>query len=601
MTALLTDIVRYPVKGMPGIALPRTTLTPGSGLPLDRVCAIGNSTLPMHPDSNGWIESRAFLRLAQNEELARYRTELDDRTHTLRILSPAGEEIELRLQADGRPLSAELASANARLQNWFPAGPLGPVRLEQSGTALWDWPHAALSLINLDTVDELSRAAGVRVDPRRFRANLYVRGLGPWRELDLVGRRIRMGGSELAVVQATDRCGATAVDPRTGQRNLNIPALLAAQFGHLYCGVYAQVVRRGTIAPGDTLTDLGPLADPSSIPHAASDRPRHAVLTGRTTESPMVTTLHLTVPAGPAFGPGQHLRLHTTDAQGPLWRCYTVTGSEASEIRVSVKRVAGGRMSSLLHELTLGTRLLLSGPYGGEPARVSAGRPVLFAVAGIGITPVLPRLRQLADTVPQRQVTVLNVVRTPDETPLWNETIDLLAHMPHATHHLYVTTPGAPLPVGSRSGRPTADDIGKLTADGTAEVFVCGPDGFTRQTRAALLAAGVEEGAITDELFFSPRATAHLRRTPPAPGPFEVRFTGNDIRAKWTPDAGTLLDLAESAGLRPPTACRAGACGTCRRPVVGEVAYLIEPVVLPPSGQALLCCSVPTSDVEIHV
>jgi uncharacterized protein YcbX len=160
---------------------------------------------------------------------------------------PDGRRLRLGLDAGGRPPDDEPAAANQLIRAWFPDGPLGPVRFERPGAALWDWPDTPVSIINLDTLEAMAEAAGVPVDPRRFRANLYVSGLGAWRELDLPGHRGRLGGAELEITFPTERCRATRVRPGSGVRDLNVPALLASRFGHLYCGVYARVVRGGPI------------------------------------------------------------------------------------------------------------------------------------------------------------------------------------------------------------------------------------------------------------------------------------------------------------------------------------------------------------------
>ncbi|NEC89951.1 MOSC domain-containing protein [Streptomyces sp. SID12501] len=470
-----------------------------------------------------------------------------------------------------------------------------------------------MSVINLDTLQAMAEAAGVPVDPRRFRANLYVSGLGAWRELDLPGHRIRLGGAELEITFPTERCRATTVRPGSATRDLNVPALLASRFGHLYCGIYARVVRGGPITVGDRFVDGGPAATvrtpgpgpgPGSSRYAARlaepGRPRYAELIGRTEESPTVTTFAFRDPAGSRCRPGQHLRLHLTDENPPLWRCYTITGTGTAELRVSVKRVTDGRMSSRLHELPTGSRVLLSGPYGQELTTPDPHRPLLLAVAGIGITPVLPVLRSLLDTTPLRPVTVLNVVRTGAEVPLWDEVVELLAKLPDGTSRLYVTSPGERLPDDARAGRPTAADLRALSAEGTVEAYLCGPEGFVDSVRTALMAAGVPADSITDEHFYSPRPARLDERPPPAAGPFTVRYTVSGVSTTWTPDNGTLLDAAESAGLRLPSACRAGACGTCRQRVTGPVAHLSEPTVPPGTGQALLCCAVPAGDVDVH-
>lgn len=75
--ARLTEIARYPVKGFQGHALSTVTLTPGRGLPMDRVCGLLNGEVAATVE-DGWIPSLAFLRLMRNAELARYRVALVD-------------------------------------------------------------------------------------------------------------------------------------------------------------------------------------------------------------------------------------------------------------------------------------------------------------------------------------------------------------------------------------------------------------------------------------------------------------------------------------------------------------------------------------------
>ncbi|MET8977058.1 MOSC domain-containing protein [Streptomyces sp. NPDC004539] len=556
MGAVLRSLHRYPVKGMTGEELPEAVLAPGAGLPLDRAFALHLGAAPV---TSGWISSEELMRLRQSAELSLYRgvSEGDG----VRLTAPGGRELHVR-----------------------PGEPFGSARLVRPGAALWDWPDAALSIVNLDTVRALSEAAGVPLDPARFRANLYVSGLGAWRELALPGHRLRIGGAELEVTFPTERCRATSVRPGSGVRDLNVPALLATRFGHLYCGVYAKVVRGGRIASGDALHDLGPGDGTPDARLAAPGRPRYAELIRRTDESPTVTTFTFRDPA--ATRPGQHLRLHLTDEKGPLWRCYTLTGADSGELSVSVKRTPGGRMSATLHTLPTGSRVLLSGPYGEEPTRLGSTRPLLLAVAGIGITPVLSLLRALP---PERPVTVLNVVRDETETPLWDEVITLVGKLPHAEAHLIV-------------GRPDPEQLTALIPQATGEAYLCGPEGFVDLVRTTLLAAGVPPSAITDERFYTPREVplTETEQLPPSPGPFAVHYTETGTRITWTPDSGTLLDAAEAVGLRPASACRAGACGTCRHRVTGTVAHLGEPAVQLGPGEALLCCAVPVGDVEVH-
>ncbi len=53
------------------------------------------------------------------------------------------------------------------------------------------------------------------------------------------------------MTERTERCAATNVDPATGARDMDIPAVLARKWGHTDFGVYARSSMAGTIARGE--------------------------------------------------------------------------------------------------------------------------------------------------------------------------------------------------------------------------------------------------------------------------------------------------------------------------------------------------------------
>jgi hypothetical protein len=110
-----------------------------------------------------------------------------------------------------------------------------------------------VSIINLTSVAAVETAAGAPVNPLRFRGNVYVDGWPAWREFDLIGRELSLGGARVKVVKRIVRCAATEVDPDTGMRDLPIPQTLMQSFGHADCGIYAEVVAGGEVAVGDPI------------------------------------------------------------------------------------------------------------------------------------------------------------------------------------------------------------------------------------------------------------------------------------------------------------------------------------------------------------
>jgi uncharacterized protein YcbX len=92
--------------------------------------------------------------------------------------------------------------------------------------------------------------AGVHVDHRRFRANLYVDGLEPEEEIGWLGRSVVVGGAELEVVSRCERCVVITRDPET---TLASPELLRVlnQTHETCMGLYCRVTRPGRVVAGN--------------------------------------------------------------------------------------------------------------------------------------------------------------------------------------------------------------------------------------------------------------------------------------------------------------------------------------------------------------
>jgi uncharacterized protein YcbX len=254
MSANVQAIYRYPVKGLSPQLLAHAQLSAGAAIPADRLYAVANGPLDFDPAAPSYLPKIRFLMLMRNERLAELRTEFDERSHTL-IISHEGREAargDLRMP-EGRAAIEKFFTA-------FCANELrGPPKvLHAPGHSFSDVARKVVSIINLASVAAIEEAAGAPVHPLRFRGNVYVSGWPPWREFDLVGRTIAIGpAARLKVIKRIVRCAATEVDPETGFRDLAIPQTLMQAFGHGDCGIYAEVIAAGEIAPGDAVTAGG--------------------------------------------------------------------------------------------------------------------------------------------------------------------------------------------------------------------------------------------------------------------------------------------------------------------------------------------------------
>ena len=248
--ARIDAIYRYPVKGLSPQPLPRTRLAPGATLPADRLYAIENGPSGFDPASPAYFPKIMFLMLMRNERLAALRTDYDEANHTL-IIHLEGREAA---RGDLRTKEGRLA-IEAFFRRYMPKELRGPPKvLHGDGHSFSDVAKKVVSIINLASVAAVENAASAPINPLRFRANVYVAGWPAWREFDLLGAQIAMGGARLQVVKRIVRCAATEVDPATGIRDLNIPDTLMQSFGHADCGVYAEVIAGGEIAVGDTVS-----------------------------------------------------------------------------------------------------------------------------------------------------------------------------------------------------------------------------------------------------------------------------------------------------------------------------------------------------------
>jgi len=249
MTARISAIYRYPVKGLSPERLPAVTLAPGLTLPADRMYAVENGPSGFDPAAPQYFPKQRFLMLMRNERLAALDTAFDDATHrlTIRLNGTDAAQGDLRTP-EGRQAIEDFFG---RYSDDELRGP--PKILQAAGHSFSDVAAKVVSIINLASVAAVENAVGAPVDPLRFRGNLMVEGWPAWREFDLLGETLAIGEVRLKVVKRIVRCAATNVEPGSGIRDMEIPKTLMQAFGHMDCGVYAQVIAGGAIAAGDRI------------------------------------------------------------------------------------------------------------------------------------------------------------------------------------------------------------------------------------------------------------------------------------------------------------------------------------------------------------
>lgn len=207
--------------------------------------------------------------------------------------------------------------------------------------------------------------------------------------------------------------------------------------------------------------------------------------------------------------PGQYVSVQVEMPDGTRQpRQYSLTAADDGEHRqITVKRVRGGdvpdgEVSNLLNDrLQEGDELTMSSPYGAIVLN-DVGRPVVFASAGVGITPMAGMLSHLARAGSTLPVLLLHADSTPSSVPLrWQVEHDVHV-LPRAQVHYWYEQAPADEPSDDRAHvHPGYLDVEHVDLPGDALYYLCGPMPFMQHVREQLLARGVPAADIQYEVF----------------------------------------------------------------------------------------------------
>jgi hypothetical protein len=248
---------RYPVKSMRGEELDEAFLG-FSGVYGDRLFAFSSSASP---------KGFPFLTGREQQEMLRYRPRFRSADKAARPVNLAEAE---KLAPGLTPVYAQPAELMVDVET--PSGEIlaidDPRLAHMLGGGMRDAPTLTLlrsdramtdcrpvSIFSVQTVQQLGDELGGALDPRRFRANVYVDlpSVGGFGEQALVGRSLRIGPKAVvSILERDPRCKMITLDPDTGESE---PQVLrqVAQAHDATAGVYSAVLVEGTIRRGDAV------------------------------------------------------------------------------------------------------------------------------------------------------------------------------------------------------------------------------------------------------------------------------------------------------------------------------------------------------------
>jgi ferredoxin-NADP reductase len=292
----------------------------------------------------------------------------------------------------------------------------------------------------------------------------------------------------------------------------------------------------------------------------------------------------------------------------PVIRTYTLSVAPSDGMyRISVKRE--GLASRHLHDvIRVGDIIEARAPIGDFTIDPHAKRPAVLLGGGVGITPLLAMLRHVVyeglRTRGIRPTILFHAARSKKDRPFDRELAERVDAAQGAVHVIRVLSEVDDAEAGTdydAAGRINMALLTRFLPFNDYDFYLCGPSPFTQALYDGLRGYNIADDRIHAEAFgpSSLMRTAEITlaappRRPASTKPVPVAFMNSLKEARWTPEAGTLLDLAEARGLNPEYSCRVGSCGTCRtRLLAGAVTYLKEPAAPVADDEVLICCAVP--------
>ncbi|MFV8167443.1 2Fe-2S iron-sulfur cluster-binding protein [Mycobacterium sp. 134] len=292
---------------------------------------------------------------------------------------------------------------------------------------------------------------------------------------------------------------------------------------------------------------------------------------------------------------GQFVTLRVTIDGAEHRRCYSMSSSPAVEpdLRITVKRDRDGLVSNWINDTVTAGDVLHTAPPEGRFVLTADDHDIVTFAGGSGITPVFSLVHSaLAATSRRARLFYANRdLASVIFRDALAELTDTHSGRLEVHHHLDDLD-------GVVSPERIADFIHSAGGHADTDYYVCGPAPFMDTVEQVLLDAGV------------PRQQVHLERFSvaaiPPPDPAEPVVTeevtielGRTTTIAPYRAGNTLLQTARLAGLKAPSSCETGSCGTCMAQVVEGSARMVNNDALDDDevaeGWVVTCQALPTS------
>ncbi len=216
---------------------------------------------------------------------------------------------------------------------------------------------------------------------------------------------------------------------------------------------------------------------------------------------------HFEKPRGFQFKPGQSADLTLanppeTDGEGNI-RTFSMASPPYEEELVFATRMRNSAFKRVLGATPLGTEVGLDGPMGSFTLHKNAAKPGVFLTGGIGITPFLSILRQVAREEPSYHLYLFYSNRRPEDAAFMDTLRELTTVRPGIRFIPTMTNMAkSQWQWTGETGHINRDMLQKYLPNLQGPIYyIAGPPGMVTALREMLPAAGVDEDDIRSEEF----------------------------------------------------------------------------------------------------
>ena len=111
----------------------------------------------------------------------------------------------------------------------------------------------SVSLLNIQSINDFQNKIEEKIEVSRFRGNIYIDGIEPWKEREWIGKIIKINNVSFKVEKNIPRCVAINLKPQTDDNSFNLLQSLKKTYNHFEMGIYLTALDDGNISIGNTI------------------------------------------------------------------------------------------------------------------------------------------------------------------------------------------------------------------------------------------------------------------------------------------------------------------------------------------------------------